>query len=52
VEIAQAVGVRLIGRLRGRRFVCLGGEERLVRDAHPESAGEEDGRNRRKGAGE
>ncbi len=52
VEIAQAVGLTLIGRLRGRRFVCLSGEERLVRDADPESVGEEDRKNRRKGAGE
>ncbi len=32
VEIAQQVGLTLIGRLRGERFVCLSGEERLVRD--------------------
>lgn len=35
VEIAGQVGLTLIGRLRGRRFVCLAGEERLVRDADP-----------------
>lgn len=33
VEIAQQVGLTLIGRLRGQRFVCLAGEERLLRDA-------------------
>ncbi len=33
VEIAQKVGLTLIGRLRGQRFVCLAGEERLIRDA-------------------
>ena len=33
VEIAQQVGLTLIGRMRGQRFVCLAGEGRLVRDA-------------------
>ena len=35
VEIAQSVGLTLIGRLKGQRFVCLSGEERLVWDAKP-----------------
>ena len=35
VEIARQVDLTLIGRLRGRRFVCLSGEHRLVRDADP-----------------
>jgi FdhD protein len=48
VEIARDVGLTLIGRMRGQRFVCLAGEERLIRDAAP--AGEdEDRRHRRKG---
>ncbi len=38
VEIAQKVGLTLIGRLRGERFVCLAGEERLIRDAAPRTA--------------
>ena len=33
VEIARQTGLTLIGRLRGRRFVCLSGEGRLIRDA-------------------
>ncbi len=33
VEIARQVGLTLIGRMRGQRFICLSGEERLVRDA-------------------
>lgn len=33
VEIAQQVGLTLIGRLKGKRFVCLAGEDRLIRDA-------------------
>jgi len=35
VEIAQQVGLTVIGRLRGKRFICLSGEGRLVRDADP-----------------
>ncbi len=38
VEIAEQVGLTLVGRLRGRRFVCLSGEARLVRDADPRGA--------------
>ncbi len=36
VEIAEKVGLTLIGRLRGQRFVCLAGEGRLVRDVDVE----------------
>ena len=35
VEIAQQVGLTLIGRMKGARFVCLAGEDRLIRDAEP-----------------
>ncbi|WP_249218913.1 formate dehydrogenase accessory sulfurtransferase FdhD [Loktanella sp. SALINAS62] len=35
VEIAQQVGLTLIGRMKGQRFVCLSGEHRLIRDADP-----------------
>jgi len=34
VEIARQVNLTLIGRLRGKRFVCLSGAGRLVWDAH------------------
>ena len=50
VDIAREVGLTLIGRLRGRRFVCLSGEDRLVRDADPNAVGEEDRKHHRKGA--
>ena len=50
VEIARQVGLTLIGRLRGRRFVCLSGEARLVRDADPERVAEEPRGSGRKGA--
>lgn len=49
VEIAQQVGLTLIGRLRGQRFVCLAGEERLIRDADGAQAAPEQARHRRKG---
>ncbi|MDJ1016132.1 MAG: formate dehydrogenase accessory sulfurtransferase FdhD [Paracoccaceae bacterium] len=51
VDIAREVGLTLIGRMRGRRFHCLAGEERLVRDADPKAVSEEDGKHRRKSAG-
>lgn len=50
VEIAQEVGLTLIGRMRGQRFVCLAGEERLVRDADVGSVAKEERRSGRKGA--
>ncbi|WP_109466867.1 formate dehydrogenase accessory sulfurtransferase FdhD [Albibacillus kandeliae] len=50
VEIARQVGLTLIGRMRGQRFVCLSGEDRLVRDADPASVPEEDRKSRRKSA--
>ena len=52
VEIAQQVGLTLIGRMRGKRFVCLAGEERLIWDADPAQIGDEDRKHRRKGAPE
>lgn len=50
VEIAREVGLTLIGRMRGRRFTCLSGAERLVRDADPASVEDEDRKHRRKSA--
>ncbi|RVT87262.1 sufurtransferase FdhD [Rhodobacteraceae bacterium CCMM004] len=50
VEIAAQVGLTLIGRMRGRRYVCVAGAERLVRDADPDQVADEDRRHRRKGA--
>ena len=32
VDIANQVGLTLIGRMRGQRFQCLSGEDRLIRD--------------------
>jgi len=50
VDIAKQVGLTLIGRMRGRRFICLSAEERLVYDTDPNSVPEEDKKHRRKSA--
>jgi FdhD protein len=50
VEIAREVGLTLVGRMRGKRFVCLSGAERLVWDADPEAIEDEAPKHRRKGA--
>src|SRR6056297_1226373 len=50
VEIARQVGLTLIGRLRGHRFVCLSSADRLVHDVDPATVPAEDGRHRRKSA--
>ena len=51
VEIARQVGLTCIGRMRGKRFVCLSGEDRLIRDIDPDAVPEEDRKHRRKSAG-
>ncbi|WP_254604178.1 formate dehydrogenase accessory sulfurtransferase FdhD [Leisingera sp. ANG59] len=51
VEIAREVGLTLIGRMRGQRFICLSGEERLVRDMDPKEAPVEEKKHRRKSSG-
>jgi FdhD protein len=50
VEIARQVGLTLIGRMRGKRFLCLSGAERLVWDADPAAVPEEARHLRRKSA--
>jgi FdhD protein len=50
VEIARKVGLTLIGRMKGRRFVCLSGQGRLLRDADPGLVPDEPRRAGRKGA--
>jgi FdhD protein len=49
VELAEQAGLTLIGRARGRRFVALAGVERIVFDAEPAHAEDEDARHSRKG---
>jgi FdhD protein len=50
VEIANQVGLTLIGRMKGKRFICLAGEDRLVRDADPDLVVDEPKRAGRKGS--
>ena len=50
VEIAQQLGLTLIGRMKGRRFMCLSGEDRLLRDADPAAVADEPKRASRKAA--
>ena len=44
VDLAREVGLTLIGRARGRRFVVLSGQERLDYDIRPEELGFDPGR--------
>ena len=49
VDLARQVGMTLVGRARGRRFVALAGQERIVFDQDPSAVAEESSRSRRKG---
>jgi FdhD protein len=50
VELARKSGLTLIGRARGKRFVALAGEERIVFDQDLRLVEEESGKHRRKAA--
>ncbi|SHF45798.1 FdhD protein [Loktanella atrilutea] len=50
VEIAQQVGLTLVGRMKGQRFICLAGDHRLIRDMDPASVPDEARRQGRKAA--
>lgn len=50
VEIAKQVGLTLIGRMRGQRFQCLSGHERLIWDTDVSTLKSEDKKHRRKSA--
>lgn len=52
VDLAKQVGLTLIGRARGKRFVALSGENRIVYDVDTSSIPDELGKSRRKGAAE
>jgi FdhD protein len=52
VDLAKQVGLTLIGRARGKRFVALSGENRIVYDVDTSSIPDEPGKSRRKGAAE
>jgi FdhD protein len=50
VDLAQKANLTLIGRARGKRFVALAGLDRIVFDADPKAADDEDRRHARKGS--
>src|SRR5919197_4861913 len=50
VELAQKANLTLVGRARGKRFVALAGEERIVFDQDLRFVEEESARHRRKAA--
>jgi FdhD protein len=41
VELARQAGLTLVGRAKGKRFICLAGEDRLIYDADPSAVPEE-----------
>jgi len=50
VELARKAGLTLIGRARGKRFVALSGEDRIVFDQDLAYVEDESGKHRRKAA--
>ena len=50
VELARKAGLTLIGRARGKRFVALAGEDRIIFDQDLNYVEEESGKHRRKAA--
>ena len=49
VDLARRANLTLVGRAKGKRFVALAGEGRIVFDADPRAVEEEAPRHRRKG---
>lgn len=49
VELARQVGLTLIGRARGKRFIALSGNQRIEFDMDPETVTLEDKKHSRKG---
>ncbi|MFM9973673.1 MAG: formate dehydrogenase accessory sulfurtransferase FdhD [Beijerinckiaceae bacterium] len=50
VDLARQIGMTLIGRAKGKRFVALAGEERILFDQDLTYVAEESEKNRRKGS--
>ena len=48
VELARKAGLTLIGRAKGKRFIALSGESRIVFDGDPAQVDDEEPRQRRK----
>ena len=49
VELARQVGLTLVGRTKGKRFIALSGQERIVFDQNLAFVEEESARHKRKG---
>lgn len=52
VELARQANLTLIGRAKGKRFICLSGAERLIFDQNPDTVADEQSGRNRKGAHE
>ena len=50
VELARQVGLTLIGRARGKRFIALSGDKRIEFDTDPAAINDEDNKHHRKGS--
>ncbi|NQV20705.1 MAG: formate dehydrogenase accessory sulfurtransferase FdhD [Rhodospirillales bacterium] len=50
VELARTTGLTLVGRAKGKRFVCLSGAERMIYDADPDAVPPEAIHLKRKGS--
>jgi FdhD protein len=50
VELARKTNLTLVGRARGKRFVALAGEQRIVFDQDLDAVAEESAKHRRKAA--
>lgn len=50
VELARTTGLTLVGRAKGKRFVCLSGAERMIYDADPDAVPPEAVHLKRKGS--
>jgi FdhD protein len=48
VELARRANLTLVGRAKGKRFIALAGESRIVFDSDPDAVGEEGARHQRK----
>ena len=49
VDLARQVGLTLVGRAKGKRFIALAGQERIVYDQNLAFVAEESARHKRKG---
>ncbi len=50
VQLSRQVNLTLIGRMRGRRYICLSGQDRLIADSDPKGVPEEHSRHQRRGS--